>query len=114
MKICYALLLGVLLTACQSTPTSVIARADHSYEVSGYGKTKAIATTQAMMLAKRQCAFRQPIVINDQIRYRGVVDERIDRLIDKGVQMVEVITGQNNLSLAKDDDYEHSVSFRCR
>lgn len=114
MKLYYALALGALLTACQSTPSPVIARADQSYEVSGYGKTKAIATTHAMMLAKQQCTFRQPIVIKDQVRYRGVVDERIDRLIDKGVQMVATVTGQSKISLAKDDDYEHTLSFRCR
>lgn len=114
MKICYAFLLGALLTACQSAPTSVIARADHSYEVSGYGKTKALATTHALTLAKRQCAFRQPVVIKDQIRYQGVVDEHIDRLINKGVQVVATVTGQSKLSLAKDDDYEHTLFFRCR
>lgn len=106
---------AIALTACQSVPTApVVARADQTFETTGLGKTKAQATENALASAKKQCGLKSPIVIKDSVTYNGVLGEKTDRLIDKGVNILGAVVGNKLPSLTSDDDYEYAISFKCQ
>lgn len=106
---------AVALTACQSVPTApVVARADQTFETTGLGKTKAEATENALASAKKQCGLKSPIVIKDSHTYNGVLDEKTDKLINKGVGIFGVLTGNKVPSLSSDDSHEYAISFKCQ
>lgn len=104
-----------LLIACQSTINApVIARADTTFETTGLGKSKSIAQTNALATAKKQCGIYTPIVLKDTIKYNGVLDERTGRMIEQGVAVINSMLGTNTPTLSRHDDYEYTISFRCR
>lgn len=109
------LLLGsITLTACQSTPTApVILRADNTYENTGVGKTKIVAQQNAIANANKQCGLQRPVILTDSVKYNGVLDESIGRAADKATKAITGIFGRST-SLASDDDYEYTITFRCQ
>ncbi|PNK59728.1 hypothetical protein [Psychrobacter sp. FDAARGOS_221] len=109
------LLATVGLTACQSTPTSpVIQRADSTYETTGVGKTKVEAQQKALDSAKKTCGMRQAIVVDDDLKYNGVFDERTGRMVDQVGSIAGAVFGTGKPDLSRDDDYEYEISFRCQ
>lgn len=110
-----ALFAMVGLTACQSTPTApVMQRADSTFETTGLGKTKVQAQKNALDSAKKTCGMRQPIVLSNDVVYNGVLDERTGRMIDQVGTVVGAVLGAKSPDLSRDDDYEYSISFRCK
>lgn len=116
-KFIFALSTLMLLSACQSTPKStlpVVARADNTLETTGLGKTKHIAKNNALTNAQAQCGNKQVVILKDSTNYDGVIDERTGRLIDQGVAIMGAVIGTKTPTLARDDDYEYTISFRCQ
>lgn len=109
-----ATLIATGLSACQSTPTPIIARSDNTFETTGLGKTKAIAQNNALASAKAQCIHKTPIVINDTTTYNGVMDERMGRIIEQGAKVVGTILRTGSPKLSRDDDYEYFIKFKCQ
>jgi hypothetical protein len=106
-----------VLTACASTPTSlVIPRENSQYDTVGMGKTRIIAMNQAMQSANSTCHAQrgQAIVISDKTRYNGVVDEQTGRIIERVGSAVGAIAGIVSPSISRDDDYDVTVTFRCQ
>lgn len=107
--------LALLLTACQSTPTTpILKRADQSFETTGLGKTKAIAKQNALAAAQKQCKTRTPTVLTDSATYNGVLDEKTGRMIEQGVGVIGAILGTKTPNLARDDDHEYTIRFVCQ
>lgn len=106
---------AVSLSACQSIATSpVLKRADHVFETTSTGKTKTLAQKQALYTAQKQCGLKTAVILSDNITYNGVLDEKTGRLIDQGVAIVGGVLGTKAPSLARDDDYEYHIRFRCQ
>lgn len=104
-----------LLTACQSTPNlPVIARADNSFEITGLGSTKVKAQASALESAKKQCGHKTPIIISDATTYNGIVDEKMGRVLEQGVNVIGAVLGTATPDLSRDDDYEYHIKFRCQ
>ena len=102
------------LTACQSTPTApVIQRANSVFETTGVGKTKIEAQERALASAKKTCGMRQAIVLTDDVKYNGVFGEQTGRMIDQMGTIAKVVLGTGRPDLARDDDYEYNITFRC-
>ena len=110
-----ALLAMLGLSACQSTPTApVMQRANSTFETTGLGKTKVVAQQKALDSAKKTCSMRQPIILTNKVIYNGVLDERTGRMIDQVGTVVGAVLGAKSPNLARDDDYEYNISFRCQ
>ena len=109
-----ALLAAVSLSACQSTPTNlpVLQRANNTLETTGLGKSKNIAKLNALHIATEQCRGKSPIVLTDSYQYNGVLDENMGRAADQAIGMIGSVFGSKN-TLARDDDYEYTMTFRC-
>lgn len=107
-------LLTIGLTACQTTTTSpIIQRENKLFETTGLGKTKIIAQQNAINSANAQCGrLQSPIVVTDEVKYNGVLDENLGRVADKAISVLGGILGSKT-SIARDDDYEYKISFRC-
>ena len=112
----FALLAGTLgLSACQTAPTSpVMQRANSTYETTGLGKTKVQAQQNALNSAKKTCGIRQPIVINDSVKFNGVLDERTGRMVEQAGSVIGAVLGTRTPNLSRDDDYEYTINFRCQ
>jgi hypothetical protein len=112
----FALLAGTLgLAACQTTPTSpVMQRANSTYETTGLGKTKVQAQQNALNSAKKSCGVRQPIVINDSVKFNGMLDERTGRMVEQAGSVLGAVLGTRTPNLSRDDDYEYTINFRCQ
>lgn len=110
-----AVLLGATtLTACQSTPVApVLQRPNNTYETTGLGKTKIIAQQNAVANAKKQCGSYNPIVLTDKVTYNGVLDENMGKVADRTIGVLGGIFGRN-ATIARDDDYEYTISFQCQ
>lgn len=109
---------ALTLTACASTNTTnpVIMRADSSFETIGIGESKRQAQDTALNAAKKQCGSKTVMVIDDQLTYNGVIDEKTGRVIEQGIGIIGAILG-NQASLPKlsgSDDYEYQLKFQCR
>lgn len=107
---------AVGLTACQSTPSAipVIERPGNVFETTGLGKSKSIAQTNALNYAKQQCSgLSTPVVLTDSYKYNGVLDEGMGRVADQAIGVLGGIFG-NKTSIARDDDYEYTITFRCQ
>ena len=111
-----SILMGALfLSACQSTPSSpVIQRANSTYETTGIASTKVRAQENALESAKKTCGSRQVIVLDDEVKYNGLLDERAGRVVGQVGAVVGSIFGTGSPQLSRDDDYEYTVSFRCQ
>lgn len=103
------------LTACQTTPTTpVIQRENKVFETTGLGKTKVIAKQNAVNSANAQCGrLSTPIVITDNVQYNGVLDESLGRVVDQATTVIGGILGKTT-SIARDDDYEYTINFKCQ
>lgn len=108
------LLAAVGLSACQSTPTNlpVLQRANNTLETTGLGKSKNIAKLNALHIATEQCRGKSPIVLTDSYQYNGVLDENMGRAADQAIGMIGSVFGSKK-TLARDDDYEYTMTFRC-
>ena len=110
-----ALAAALTLSACQSTPSSpVIQRANAIYETTGLGSTKVKAQQNALDSAKNTCRSRQVIVVNDELTYNGILDERAGRVVGQVGAVVGSIFGTGSPNLSRDDDFEYNISFRCQ
>lgn len=105
----------LLLTACQTTPNApVIQRENKVFETTGLGKTKVIAKQNAVNSANAQCGrLSTPIVVKDSMQYNGVLDENLGKVVDKATTVIGGILGKST-SIARDDDYEYTMSFKCQ
>lgn len=103
------------LTACQTTPTApVIQRADSTFETTGIGKTKVQAQQNALDSASNTCGRHQPIILKDELRYNGVFDEKMGRMIDQVGSVAGAVLGTAKPDLSREDDFEYEISFRCQ
>lgn len=109
-----ALVAAVSLSACQSTPTNlpVIQRANNTLETTGLGKSKNSAKLNALHIATEQCRGKSPIVLTDSYQYNGVLDENMGRAADQAIGMIGSVFGSKK-TIARDDDYEYTMTFRC-
>lgn len=109
-----ALVAAVSLSACQSTPTNlpVLQRANNTLETTGLGKSKNIAKVNALHIATEQCRGKSPIVLTDSYQYNGVLDENMGRAADQAIGMIGSVFGSKK-TIARDDDYEYTMTFRC-
>jgi len=109
-----ALLVAMSLSACQSTPTNlpVLQRANNTLETTGLGKSKNIAKLNALHIATEQCRGKSPIVLTDSYQYNGVLDENMGRAADQAIGMIGSVFGSKK-TLARDDDYEYTMMFKC-
>lgn len=106
---------ALTLSACQSTPSSpVIQRADSTYETTGLGETKIKAQQNAIASANQTCRSKQVIVVKDTVKYNGVLDERMGRIVGQAGAVLGTILGTGSPELSRDDDYEYTINFRCQ
>ncbi|MES1964608.1 hypothetical protein M0N77_04570 [Psychrobacter sp. AH5] len=106
---------ALALSACQSTPSSpVIQRADSTFETTGLGDTKIKAQQNAIDSANKTCRSKQVIVVKDTVKYNGVLDERMGRMVGQAGAVLGTILGTGSPELSRDDDYEYTINFRCQ
>ena len=109
------LMATMVLSACQSTPSSpVIQRANSIYETTGLGDTKVKAQQNALTSAKSTCRTKQVIVVEDKVTYNGILDERTGRMVGQVGAVVGSIFGTGSTDLSREDDYEYKINFRCQ
>ncbi|WP_353891977.1 hypothetical protein [Faucicola atlantae] len=77
-------------------------------------KPKWYAQTNALNYARQQCRRRTPIVLSDTYRYNGVLDENMGRVADQAIGVLGGMVGMKKTSIARDDDYEYTITFRCQ
>ncbi len=118
MSVLGGLALG--LTACASTPTNTIAiqKENNQYEVTGIGKTNLISKNNAVSAAQKTCTKNtSPVVVDEKTTYqgvlKGVVDEQTGKMVEAAASVIGTLTGKN-ASLAKDDDYQTTLTFYCK
>lgn len=112
--------LALGLTACASTPTNTLAiqKENNQYEVTGVGKTNLIAKNNAISAAQKTCTRNTaPVLVDEKTAYqgvlKGVVDEQTGKMVEAAAGVIGTITGKN-ASLAKDDDYQTTLTFYCK
>jgi hypothetical protein len=106
---------ALALSACQSTPSSpVIQRANSIYETTGIATTKVKAQQNALDSAKNTCRGKQVIIVEDKVKYNGILDENTGRMIGQVGAVVGSIFGTGSPNLSRDDDYEYMIKFRCQ
>lgn len=111
-----AILTGALvLSACQSTPSSpVIQRANSIYETTGIADTKVKAQQNAIDSAQKTCRSKQVIIVDDNVKYNGILNERTGRMVGQVGSVVGSIFGTGTPDLSRNDDYEYKINFRCQ
>ena len=111
-----AILAGALvLSACQSTPSSpVIQRANSIYETTGIADTKVKAQQNAIKKKKKTCRSKQVIIVDDNVKYNGILNERTGRMVGQVGSVVGSIFGTGTPDLSRNDDYEYKINFRCQ
>ena len=111
-----AVLTSVLvLSACQSTPSSpVIQRANSIYETTGIADTKVKAQQNAIDSAQTTCRSKQVIIVDDNVKYNGILNERTGRMVGQVGSVVGSIFGTGTPDLSRNDDYEYKINFRCQ
>lgn len=103
------------LSACQSTPSSpVIQRANSIYETTGIAETKVKAQQNAIDSAQKTCRSKQVIIVEDNVKYNGILNERTGRMVGQVGAVVGSIFGTGTPDLSRDDDYEYTINFRCQ
>ncbi|KAA0926185.1 hypothetical protein FQ082_07970 [Psychrobacter sp. ANT_H56B] len=109
------LVAALTLSACQTTPSSpVIQRANSIYETTGIANTKIKAQQNALDSAKTTCRGKQVIIVEDQVKYNGILNESTGRMIGQASAVLGTILGTGSPNLSRDDDYEYMISFRCQ
>lgn len=105
----------LVLSACQSTPSSpVIQRANSTYETTGIASTKVKAQQNAIDSADKTCRGKQVIIVEDKVKYNGILDERTGRMVGQMGAIVGSVLGTGATNLSRDDDYEYIINFRCQ
>ncbi|MPW43139.1 hypothetical protein D7V21_10870 [Acinetobacter guerrae] len=110
---------AILLTACASNPTATTAvqKENNQFEVTGVGKTNLIAKNNAVDAANKTCKRSTAVVVDEKTTYngvlKGVVDEETGKMVEAAAGVIGSITGKN-ASLAKDDDYQTTLTFYCK
>ncbi|MGE6440742.1 hypothetical protein ACQKC9_04140 [Psychrobacter sp. NPDC078409] len=103
------------LSACQSTPSSpVIQRANSIYETTGIADTKVKAQQNAIDSAQKTCRSKQVIIVDDNVKYNGILNERTGRMVGQVGAVVGSIFGTGTPDLSRNDDYEYTINFRCQ
>lgn len=106
---------ALVLSACQSTPSSpVIQRANSIYETTGIADSKVKAQQNALDSAKNTCRSKQVIIVDDKVKYNGILDERTGRMVGQASAVIGSIFGTGSPDLSRDDDYEYTINFRCQ
>lgn len=108
---------GLLLAGCASTPSNtstVIQRENNQFEVTGIGSTQLAAQNNAAAAANKACKSSSAVVVNQQVKYNGVVDEKTGRMIDQAAGVVGILTGTKTSKISRDDDYQVSLTFYCK
>ncbi|MBU5616019.1 hypothetical protein KPY62_02650 [Psychrobacter sp. TAE2020] len=106
---------ALLLSACQSTPSSpVIQRANSTFETTGMGVTKVKAQQNAIDSASKTCRSKQVVIVEDKVKYNGILDERAGRLLGQVGSVVGSVLGKASPDLSRNDDYEYTINFRCQ
>jgi len=109
------LVAALALSACQSTPSSpVIQRANSIYETTGIADTKVKAQQNAIDSAQNTCRSQQVIIVDDNVKYNGILNERTGRMVGQVGAVVGSIFGTGTPDLSRSDDYEYTISFRCQ
>ncbi|MCG3841532.1 hypothetical protein I3249_01915 [Psychrobacter sp. Ps1] len=109
------LVAALALSACQSTPSSpVIQRANSIYETTGIADTKVKAQQNAIDSAQKTCRSKQVIIVDDNVKYNGILNERTGRMVGQVGAVVGSIFGTGSPDLSRSDDYEYTINFRCQ
>jgi len=100
------------------TNTLAIQKENNQYEVTGIGKTNLIAKNNAVTAAQKTCTRNTaPVVVDEKTAYqgvlKGVVDEQTGKMVEAAAGVIGTITGKN-ASLARDDDYQTTLTFYCK
>lgn len=110
----------ILLAACSSTPisnTTAIQRPNSQFEVTGLGKSNIIAKNNAVNAANKTCGKASAIIIDEKTAYNGVlngvVDQQTGQIIQAATNVLGKIAGTNT-DIAKDDDYQTTLTFQCK
>jgi len=109
------LVAALALSACQSTPSSpVIQRANSIYETTGIADTKVKAQQNVIDSAQKTCRSKQVIIVDDNVKYNGILNERTGRMVGQVGAVVGSIFGTGTPDLSRNDDYEYTINFRCQ
>jgi len=109
------LVAALALSACQSTPSSpVIQRANSIYETTGIADTKVKAQQNAIDSAQKTCRSKQVIIVDDNVKYNGILNERTGRMVGQVGAVVGSIFSTGTPDLSRSDDYEYTINFRCQ
>ncbi len=54
------------------------------------------------------------IIVNDEVKYNGLLDERAGRMIGQVGAVVGSVLGNKSPDFSRDDDYEYKINFRCQ
>lgn len=108
------------LTACATTPNNSLAiqKENNLYEVTGLGKSNIIAKNNAISAANKTCgSLATPVLVDEKTNYngalKGVVDEQTGQMIQAAATVLGTIAGRNT-DIARDDDYQTVLTFRCQ
>lgn len=120
LRVTSTILLGLVLSACASTPNHTLAvqKPNNQYEVTGIGKTNLIAKNNAINAANQTCGSKAaPVVVDEKTTYQGVLKDLVDEETGKMVQaasgVIGIFTGKNT-DLSRDDDYQTTLTFYCK
>ena len=106
---------ALALSACQSPPSSpVIQRANSIYETTGIAATKVKAQQHAIDSAQKTCRNKQVIIVDDKVKYNGILNEQTGRMIGQAGAVIGSIFGTGSPDLSRKDDYEYMINFRCQ
>ena len=106
---------ALALSACQTTPSSpVIQRANSLYETTGIADTKVKAQQNAINSAQKTCGNKQVIIVEDNVKYNGILNEQTGRMIGQAGAVIGSIFGTGTPDLSRKDDYEYMINFRCQ
>ena len=116
-QLCGIALTGLMLSACSSMPTATnaIQRENNQFEVTGLGKSRVLATNNAISAANKTCRNSNPVVVNEEFKYNGIGDEKTGRIIEQAASVVGVLTGsKTGTGISREDDYATTLTFYCK
>ncbi|MCY1181605.1 hypothetical protein D9M73_221180 [compost metagenome] len=95
-----------------------VQKENNQFEVTGIGKTNLIAKNNAITAAQKTCSkSTSPVVVDEKTTYNGVlkdvVSEKTGQMVEAAAGVIGTLTGKN-ASLAKDDDYQTTLTFYCK
>ena len=118
--LCSTVATKLVLTAGASNPTASLAiqKENNQYEVTGVGKSNLIAKNNAIAAANTTCGKKATaVIIDEKTEYngalKGVVDEQTGQMIQAAASVIGTLAGKNG-SLARDEDYQTTLTFKCR